>query len=344
MSCSGAPHSGIAFVVRASASDGLGHLVRTLCVIQEIGAIARPHLFLLGDISGHHLIEEVGVQWTYSATDAECAAEVIEYRPRSIVFDTLHFSAEAFETFPSDIQKISLSPVFSCMQEIDHLFHRTKYEPASWGELEKFPYVHKGLKYTILPSWLKRVSHKNYHDQLVERRLAIAISMGGTDALNRTLELLKLFNQKKEKLVIWVAIGEAYAHSYEQLLSCAADNRQEVILVKSNESMWRVLKNASLVICAGGLTTYEAAYIGIPSINILQNANWSYLFDEIAESNVCYVIKPSGDDVKLAVDLTISLVKNRNKLHEMHKATRGLIPSGGARNVARRIASLSKVT
>lgn len=333
----------VAFVVRASIEDGLGHLVRSLSVLLEMHSIARVHLFLLGDKSGHHLVDDARIEWTDCPSDEQCARMVFITQPDVIVFDTLNFNHDLFRQLAGNAVTVSLSPIFSCMSGVDHLFHRTVHEDPGWRETDTLPNIYKGLKYTILPSWLKRISTKRYREYLNERKLSIAISMGGTDAPNRTLALLKKLSRYPQRLVLWVALGDAYTHSYEELLRCANENRQEIILLKSNESMWRVLRNASLVICSGGLTTYESAFVGIPSINILQKSEWAYLFEELASKNVCYILNPSEDAIEKASDLVFELVGDRDRLMCMHKFSKHLIASGGSRRIASKILTLKKM-
>jgi len=331
----------ILFIVRASMRDGLGHLVRSLCVLRELLPLAPIHLVLLGDGSGSHLVEAAGVPCTRCETDDAAEAEALRQKARVVVFDTLRFEDAAFTRIANAKVTVSLSPVFSIMNRVDHLFHRTEKESPAWNRSGPFPKVHKGLRYAVLPSWLKRVSTQNYREQLQEDKLAVAISMGGTDAPNRTLALLKLFGKCPVRLVLFVALGDAYTHSYEELLVTAEHNRQEVILLKSNESMWRVLKNASLLLCAGGLTTYEAAYIGLPSINILQHAEWAYLFEELVERGACLTFPPIESSLEMAVDRVCQFERQRNDLLLMHQATKRLIPGNGARRVAKHVAQLA---
>jgi spore coat polysaccharide biosynthesis predicted glycosyltransferase SpsG len=226
------------------------------------------------------------------------------------------------------------------MTRIHHLFHRTAREHPGWRVGPRFPRIHKGLQYTVLPAWLRPVSTEVYREHLEEERLGIAISMGGADAPNVTLSLLRQFGQTRLKLVIWVALGDAYTHSYGELLACAAHNRQEIILLKSNDSMWRVVKNASLVLCAGGLTTYEAAFVGLPTINLIRNDNWGYLFEELVARGACYVIPSVPERADHAVAMVAELDANRQRLLRCHLATRGVIPEGGAERIAETLSQL----
>jgi spore coat polysaccharide biosynthesis predicted glycosyltransferase SpsG len=322
------------FLVRASVQDGLGHLIRSLCVLRELAGRAAVHLFVLGDRSGAHLIDEAAIPCTHCGSDAEAADLAVRAQPRVAVFDTLAFDAQAFARIASHAVTVSLSPEFSQMTKLDHLFHRTVNEPAAWARQPAFPAIHKGLQYTVLPSWLKRMRTEHYREHLEESRLGVAISMGGSDGPNVTLELLRLFGESPLDLVMWVALGDAYMHSYLDLLHCAAANRREIILLKSNDSMWRVLRNASVVICAGGLTTYEAAYIGMPTINLVRHADWRYLFDELAARGACLTLPPAPDRLARTVSLVAEFAADRERLMEIHLATKGVIPEGGAARIA----------
>jgi spore coat polysaccharide biosynthesis predicted glycosyltransferase SpsG len=332
------------FVVRASVRDGLGHLVRSLCVLRELKAQTQVRLLLLGDGSGMHLIEEAQIACTHCLSDIHAARLAIKEQPQVVVFDLLRFNARAFGSIAAAATTVSLSPTFSEMANVGHLFHRTAVEDPAWATKPVFPTIHKGLRYTVLPPWLKRVTTRHYTEQLKEERLAIAISMGGTDAPNRTLSLLSLLGRTASKLVIWVALGDAYTHSYADLLRCAGENRQEIILLKSNDSMWRVLRNVSLVLCAGGLTTYEAAYMGLPTINLIQQPGWTFLFEELVARGACCTIPPSPKSFQHALRLVTELEHSRERLLSTHLATKNLIPSGGAGRVARKLQAIGTRT
>ena len=329
------------FIARASVRDGLGHLIRTLCVLRELRRHAPVQLLLLGDGSGRHLIDAERLPWTQCASDAHAARAALGRRAKLVVFDTLEFDRRAFDRIANAAATVSLSPKFTQLARVGHIFHRTSVGDPAWDSQPTFPRLHKGLRYTVLPAWLKRVPSRHYREQLREERLAIAISMGGADAPNRTLSLLELFGKVAPKLVIWGALGDAYAHAFEDLLRCAARNRQEIIFLKSNDSMWRVLKNASLVLCAGGLTTYEAAFIGLPAINVVHQPGWTFLFEELEARGACITLRPGAHSLRRAVDLIASLERDRKRLLSIHLATRNLIPAGGAARIARKLHAMS---
>jgi len=329
------------FVVRSSINDGLGHLVRSLCVAKEVARDTPVRIVKIGDGSGAHLIAEAGLSWVECGEDSAAGNAVLSEGSRVCVFDTLQFEDSAFTRIRESATTVSLSPEFSALSATDYLVHRTKRENPRWLKTNGFPRIYKGLSYTILPNWLRRIPERTYREHAAEDRLAVAISMGGADASNRTLALLDLLNEAPCSLVLFIALGDAYTHSYAKLLQHAERNRQEVILVKSNESMWRVLRTSSLLLCAGGLTTYEAAFVGIPSINVLQRNEWSYLFEELTEAGACITVAAGKNSLVSTTAHVLELHRNRAVLLEMHAATKGLIHGGGAKRVAKLICQLN---
>ena len=85
----------VVFIARASVRDGLGHLIRTLCVLRELRRHAPVQLLLLGDGSGRHLIDDEGLPWTQCASDAHAARAALGKRAKLVVFDTLEFDRRA---------------------------------------------------------------------------------------------------------------------------------------------------------------------------------------------------------------------------------------------------------
>ena len=40
-----------------------------------------------------------------------------------------------------------------------------------------------------------------------------------------------------------------------------------------NKNPWIIFKNTSFILVSGGLTAYESAFVGLPSINIINDNN-----------------------------------------------------------------------
>lgn len=328
---------------RGSVQDGLGHIMRTRAVADELfrkGVSLK--LLVLGDDTCMSLLRHTDLPHVFCHSDDEVVAEVMRERPRCMVFDMLRFDQAGFLAIKAVSRTVSLSPVFNCLSLVDDLFHRTIYGDPAWAQQTPFPALHSGLRYTIVSERCHRIPSQIYRSHLNKSPLSIAISMGGADAANRTLAILNALKGTRCSLLIWVALGEAYTHSYEALVAAVRGTRHEVILIKSNESMWRVLQNACLLICSGGLTTYEAAYVGLPSINIPAYPDRNFLIRELEEKGACEILDSNESGLQSLVTLLDSWESDREQLMQRHRISRKLVSASGTKKVALAIQKIAR--
>ena len=139
-------------------------------------------------------------------------------------------------------------------------------------------------------------------------------------------------------------LGEGYKHSYDQLISeIKKDSDHEIILAKANKSMWQILKNCILAILPGGITTYEAAYAGLPTLNLLENEKSYFLIKELEEKKVClYNGKINPENIEKVNDTIEHLYHNRKELLMMHINSKQLIPNMSASNIYNKCVEILK--
>jgi spore coat polysaccharide biosynthesis predicted glycosyltransferase SpsG len=329
-------------VARGSVQDGLGHIMRTRAVADELCRMGvRLKLLILGDESCISLLQHTTLPYEFCESDEQVVSQVLQSEVGCVVFDMLRFDQAGFLRIKACCRTLSLSPVFSCLPHTDDLFHRTVYEDPEWSVQKPFPRIHSGLKYTIVSERCHRIPSQIYRSHLKKSPLSIGISMGGADAANRTLAILNALKNIQSSLLIWVALGEAYTHSYEALVAAVRGTRHEVILIKSNESMWRVLQNACVLICSGGLTTYEAAFAGLPSINIPAHPTRNFLIRELEEKGACIILDSDAAGLASLVTHIESWEANRAPLMQLHLTSKRLLSPHGTRRVAQAIRKIA---
>lgn len=327
----------LVLATRGSVLDGLGHVMRSRAVAEELARMgATPRLLVLGDDSSEALLRHSGLPFEYCADDHALADRVEEIGARSVGFDMLRFDPAAFARVARGRLTFSLSPVFDQLARVDHLFHRTTHEDPAWAGRSPFPRIHKGLDYAIVGERCRRIPTPVYRAHLKGEPLSLAISMGGADAANRTLDILRTLSAARCSLLVWVVLGEAYTHSYEELVASVRGTKHEVILVKSNESMWRVLQNSCLLICSSGLTPYEAAFAGLPTIVLPERPEAVFLVRELEEKGACLVLPP-GCGPERIIPVVEAWEANRAEIFARHLAGKRLIRAQGTRQVARTI-------
>lgn len=322
------------FCCRGSADDGLGHVIRTRAVVDRLPTGTSAELLVLGaDDCAAPLLDGVAVPWAIERDDSAAAARAAELDPGVVVLDTMRLERPVFDAVAAGRVTASLSPIFDHLDDVDLAFSRTRY--AADGSVPSAPNRRHGLEYAIVRPDCRRIDTPLFERHLDESPMAIAISMGGADAANRTLEVLDALRGLAAPATFWVLLGEGYGHSYDALVEAVKrDHRHEVILAKTNQSMWRILRNCSLAILAGGVTTYEAAYAGLPSINLLDTESHAFLVRELVERGAALVggAIDTGDGSALRAEVD-RLEHDRAALLSMHRACHELIDGRGAERV-----------
>lgn len=328
----------VLFLCKASVEIGLGHLIRTRTIAEEFhnnlkysGAIKMiaigPQRLL------KPLLSDIDFFTQVISSENELDS-VVNEEYNFIFFDMLEIKDEILKKLKQKARKtVTISPIFNNIKNVDMFFHRTKYHHLPANELPDKTYM--GLDYAIIQKNCKRIDAGTYEKNLNNGTIPIAVSMGGGDAANKTLSILKEIKRCKSNLTIWVMLGEGYKYSYDELIAETQDNHQhEIILAKTNRSMWQVLQNCVLGIFTCGITTYEAAFAGLPIINIYDNQSQLFLIKELINNNVGIDGGIIDDHSNNKFVETIDNLSNNPKLlMNMHIQSKNIIPNNGSSKI-----------
>lgn len=325
------------FVCRGSVHHGLGHVIRSRAVAEA--AIERgipTRLLCLGDEHAAAMLAGFVGEWSVAAEESQALASISD-DPAAVILDMVELSDQGFQELTEGRLSVSLSPIFNQLEHVDLSFIRTRY--AAPGQSTNHAGRHGGLDYTVVRSACERIDTGTFARSLDDETLAVGICMGGSDAPNRTLAILESLRQLESSATFWALLGEGYGHSYRELVDAVRrDGRHEVILAKTNRSMWRVLSNCSLAILAGGVTTYEAAYAGLPSINLLSRAEDEFLVRELVEEGAAIHAGTFDSDPAELLNHVARLEADREGLMAAHRRARVLVDGLGATRIVERIA------
>jgi hypothetical protein len=300
--------------------------------------MATARLIVIGDGCANALLTRRGIDYASVASEEQAMALLDEFDPDIIVFDLLQFDRERCRELARRRPTASLSPIFNALDEVALLFHRTASLDPGWDSLRQGPDIRAGLRYSVTSPYCRPIPQETYQANLEPERLSIAISMGGTDAANKTIQVLRELKTAPRQWLIWVLLGEGYNHSYQEIVDLMKGSPHEIILAKTNDSMWRILRTCSLAVLAAGTTTYEAAHAGLPSINLLsQPANY-YLIQELVELGAAIgAAEDFESSLRKLNGIITNLDENRDRLVGMHDRGRALIDGRGAERIAEEI-------
>lgn len=326
---------------KASTEIGLGHLIRSAAFARQVfRAYPEVHIdfWLFGDPNLLPLAEAPGLCTRCFPLDS---------KPDNIpdvdilILDLIDLEHGVMDLLQQKTRITALlSPITSHFDRADIFFSRTRHLPQDLASHSKLT-AYAGLEYTIIQENCRKIDAGTYENHLFNNSFSIAISMGGGDAANKSLWVLNRLRKCSVPATFWVMLGEGYKHSFDRLIEEIKGHTQhEIILAKTNKSMWQILKNCVLAILPGGITTYEAVYAGLPTMNLFDSPTQEFLLKELEEQGAIMNMGLFSDEnLHRVADRVEDLFNNRKQLLQMHVNSKLLIDDQGAKRIFDTIAS-----
>ena len=321
----------ILFISKGSTKTGLGHVIRSTTLATE--AFHKNHE-VESIIIGEAVVTVFTRNAPFSCKLIDNESQITQYLDGNydvIILDLLDLAIKWVERLKTHTKLlVSISPIFNHMNQVDLLFNRTSYIPESYKDLPTTKYL--GLQYSIIQKNCLKIPTEDFQKNLSRDVLSIALCMGGGDAGNKTLRYLQYLTKCPTPATFWVLLGEGYRHSYDQLVNAIEHEKEhEVVLAKTNKSMWHILKNCAAIILPGGITTYEAIYSGLPTINTYEKEEQYFLIGELVEQGVSINAGISSDqNLSNICSIIEDINQDRDKLMAMHKKATRLIDGLGS--------------
>ncbi len=275
----------IFIICKASPTQGYGHLFRARALAENLLIFYKisPQLYIISNddsIGRHNILKE-------KIYKDEKELLELKFGDGWIFIDMLNMSSQVFNHLKMrESIVISISPVFNLQNQVDVLFSRIDTQLDVSPKCQNF---YGGIEYCILSPTIKKIPSKVYNYNLASERLNISLSLGGGDAPNRTLEVLKELVKVNPICTFWIFIGQGYAHNVQILFEqIGKEHKHEIVVIKNNRSIWKLLKHTSLLITTSGMTSYEAAYIGLPTLVYYEKNYQKKLVKQLFDKKVAF--------------------------------------------------------
>ncbi|ANC11374.1 MULTISPECIES: UDP-2,4-diacetamido-2,4,6-trideoxy-beta-L-altropyranose hydrolase [Bacillus cereus group] len=293
----------IAFRADASIEIGTGHIMRCLTLAQELRNKGAQVYFICRKLQGdlHQYILNKGfhvyvldgdgentnflsakngsyLNWLKSHwfVDAQQTNEILSQLPKCdwLIVDHYGLDNKWESALRKSVRKIMvIDDLANRIHDCDLLLDQNLYDNLNDRYKDLIPehsLVKLGPKYAILrPEFhsVKKISRKRTGK--IER---IFIFFGGHDVTNETLKTLRaLQNINKDNLKIDVVVGSQNPHKEDIQTYCKSVTNASYYC--QIENMEELLVRADLGIGAGGTTTWERCFLGLPSITITTAQN-----------------------------------------------------------------------
>lgn len=327
--------------VDASTKIGTGHVMRCLALAQALQDEGGEAIFALATHAPNlesrlksegmkvvHLEIEAGSVEDASETSALAHSCSCQW----VVVDGYHFQGE----YQRIIKNVGLSLLF-----IDDYGHAKHYYADF--VLNQNVYAHEGL-YQNRESYTKLLLGTKY--ALLRREFwqwqgwvreippvarKILVTLGGADPDNVTLKVIQALPELTvQGLEVVVVVGGSNPN-YEKLLAAVKKSEVSIELRSNVTNMPELMAWADVAIAAGGSTTWELAFMGLPSLLIVLADNQRAIADTLNNMGVA-VNLGWHDDV--STDYLLSkvaqLIKEEERRSQMTKLSQQLVDGDGS--------------
>ena len=320
----------VVFRVDASTDIGTGHVMRCLTLAHTLQNNHHKISFICRNLKGnlvqvinksfhvttlknhqqsHHSEDNMHSHWLQTSwqQDADETIQSLNTLEKATWLVVDHYALDInWETY--------VKPYVSNILVIDDLADR-KHQANLLLDQNYYPNMERRYE-KLLPIDCKQLIGPKYvllrdefisaHDKIKERSNkinTILVFYGGADASNLTLRTLDAIKSIKTDLITHVIIGTMNPHEDIIRQTCKTMNSTHCYSNISN--MAELMLEADLAICAGGTTTWERCYLGLPSIVLTLAHNQELVNKTIADLGACI----HAGDISTSSDMISSEIK-----------------------------------
>lgn len=327
------------FRVDGSKEIGMGHIVRCLALADELkdNKPLLEILFLTKYEEGREIIGKKGYETILTRDDEVSQIRTLADKETLLITDFL-------DTDSAYISQIKGTPNIKVLSidnntrlkriDADILINASVFDEGEVKIIGLTKY-YLGPKYVILRKefGLARKERKEIKDNVG----TILVMSGGADFAGESLILnsIKALEKINEGVGIHLIIGPAfpYANELNELLS---KTTKHFDVTFNPPNLIEIMKNADMAITAAGITLYELAALGIPSIAIPQVTPETSHQEDIANAfekyGTCVNLGkfPSNE---LIYEKTMSLMEDKSLRKQLSDNGKALVDGNGLKRV-----------
>ncbi|MBW2029640.1 MAG: UDP-2,4-diacetamido-2,4,6-trideoxy-beta-L-altropyranose hydrolase [Deltaproteobacteria bacterium] len=279
----------------ASAEIGTGHVMRCLALAQACQKRGGRAIFVTGsesDIFGRYLLSEgfqvvmLKKQLSQEEDLSKTVQALKESRGGWLVLDGYHFGVGYQRRIKQAGQPLL---VIDDIGHLDHYYADIVLNQNFHGEkvrysCEAYTDLILGAKYALLRE--EFVKWRGWRRQTSRVAKRVLVTLGGADPDNVTLKVIRAL-QMVERSDVKAIIVVGLANTHLDDLRSAAENSMVSIELRENvKDMPELMAWADVCIAAGGITSLEIAFMGLPSIFITLAENQKRVTESVTERGI----------------------------------------------------------
>jgi len=186
-----------------------------------------------------------------------------KYEPEKIIFDLYNNPYKRIFAYAkkNKISTVVFDSIGTFRGDSDIIINESFVDKFTSYEPKKGTKLFVGPQYFLIDDMLNSLPLNKKIDK-------IAITMGGSDPANLTEKIVQALLAFKSLKKYSIILGPLFSKSSEKELRKLCIDKENFLVIRNPPSLIKLLSDQDLVICAGGRTLYECAFLGRPAIII----------------------------------------------------------------------------
>ena len=288
------------FRADASSASGMGHIIR----IQNLAQIFDDFKLLVVRTSNPFIVEsatgffdevqvipdtislEEEIEYNSRLKDFSTGRAIIDFSNETVLKDILG-ARKLINIYKNKFKVILIDGLDSdsLIEKISDLDIDCLITPYIGAKKIKGYFCHLyGSNYFIYSNELLSKSPK----KAKKNPNNILITMGGSDPLSITLNIIKSLEEIGDAYKIMVVVGILFKTDFKERIKLFSKNHQHISVIDSPKDLSSLYLEADIVITADGLSKYEIAYLGIPMMIIHNSKKTRRINDEFLKKTYSF--------------------------------------------------------
>ncbi len=338
--------------VDVSSSIGTGHFFRCLALSQNLKSNFNEIIFLINKSSLKitKILEKNKFKFLYLSENLNNDKSIIEFFTNTLKDYSTHNNFILIDNYSIDFTMEShIRHLFQKIIVIDDLANRKhdcdllidqnyyeNFENRYDFILSKNTVKLLGPKYAIIRDEFKEIPKKQF--QTDSKIKNILISFGGVDPTNECTKALKsIMSLQFEDVQITIIAGMFNQNFFK--LNETYQNYKNIRIFQHVDNLGELMSNADIFIGAGGTTTWERLYLGLPSMITIISENQHESVEFLSKQNQII-------NLGLAKNVSLSTYKkaitelNSEDLIQLSERNKQLIDGNGIQRIKKQIIEL----
>lgn len=334
------------FRADASVRGGTGHVMRCLALAQACEASGGSAQFLIAQStpSLDSRLREAGISVARGVFDAGSPADARETMKQAGAAGSSWIVADGYD-FGSAWQK-EIKAAQLRLLLLDDYGHAEHYsadivlnqnlhaQEAAYKSREPFTRLLLGPRFSLLRD--EFVKGRNAERRIPDRARKILVTLGGSDPDNVTYEVIKVV-ATIDDIEITVVVGGSNPH-LPMLRELVANLPAAITVMPDAQNMPDLMERADIAVVAGGTTSWELAFSGLPSVVITLADNQEAISAELDRAGLAISIgRWSGDARARLAKALADLLLDVRRREQMSDTGRQLVDGFGVQRVLARM-------